>query len=761
MHGGSEQLHEVQDTTSTDLISLEPHTEYTIRVRAKTVHLGDYCTPITIHTLETEIPSPPIGLKVDSVNSTSISISWQPPYDAKCIIREYQVSYTIHSGSEQLCEVQDTTSTDLISLEPHTEYTIRVRAKSVHLGDYCTPITIHTQETDNVSAILNNSKHITFKQLRIIKLIFYGTPRAGKTTLRKQLVRVVEGVGLQPSGSNIEPSTNIAEVCGPIFVQRIAMTNEGSNEWKWTCQKLDDIAKSLMQCLGNTKLHSDTESNDLPEQSLDEHMIKNDGQQNLSLESQHSVGSRDLGADRPPMQVLTEETRKQFHPSETIEKNDTQKLFATDIDITELFRNAIKTGKWEEVVGALSIDKATFLQIIDGGGQPSFQEIFPLLISGPSLTVLVFKLTDDLEALHPVQYQPESQREGQMVWQDTYVVKDIISHALASFAVSQKKDILLPFPCKILLIGTHKDKLEVSQDPQSDKERNKKAQIESIAMKLYGWLHPSKAFESIQVQSMDDLITGIDNFSQHDVVLVKKKIEELILQIESQDVPAPWLVFDFVLHKLAEMKKLCKLGKSDCTDIAHVCGVTENINGVLHYLHYEAGTLLYYSDIPGLNEYVITDFQLIFDSISKIIIQYFENSISGPHLKHKKLFTQKGQFDASVLRDCKGVNTILLCDDNHTEVFKMTKKAHSKWKGIGRELGFTDNELSSIVREPGQTGEEDYYSAMLMRWLHWAPPNHSLPSVQQLSSVLREVGFERLAFDLDEEYSQPIESLTS
>ena len=508
--------------------------------------------------------------------------------------------------------------------------------------------------SENVSAILNNSKYITFKQLRIIKLIFYGTPRAGKTTLRKQLLRVVEGVGLQPSGSNIEPSTNIAEVCGPIFVQRIAMTNEGSNEWKWTCQKLDDIAKSLMQCLGNTKLHCDTESNDLPEESLHEHMIKNDGQQNSSLESQHSVGSQDLGADCPSMQVLTEETRKQFHRSDTFVTNEIQKLFTPDMDIKELFRNAIKTGKWEDVVGALNIDKATFLQIIDGGGQPSFQEIFPLLISGPSLTVLVFKLTDDLEALHPVQYQPESQREGQKVWQDTYVVKDIISHALASFAVSQNKDTLLPFPCKILLIGTHKDKLEVSQDPQSDKERNIKAQIESIAMKLYGWLHPSKAFESIQVQSMEDLITGIDNFSQHDIVLVKKKIEELILQIESQDVPAPWLVFDFVLHKLAEMKKLCKLGKSDCKDIAHVCGITENINGVLHYLHYEAGTLLYYSDIPELNEYVITDFQLIFDSISKIIIQYFENSISGPHLKHKKLFTQKGQFDASVLRGVEG-----------------------------------------------------------------------------------------------------------
>ena len=97
--------------------------------------------------LSLEIPSPPIELIVDSVYSTSISISWQPPYDAKCSIREYQVSYTMHGGSEQLHEVQDTTSAELTSLEPHTEYTICVRAKTVHFGDYCTPITIHTLET--------------------------------------------------------------------------------------------------------------------------------------------------------------------------------------------------------------------------------------------------------------------------------------------------------------------------------------------------------------------------------------------------------------------------------------------------------------------------------------------------------------------------------------------------------------------------------------------------------------------------------------
>ena len=68
------------------------------------------------------------------------------------------------------------------------------------------------------------------------------------------------------------------------------------------------------------------------------------------------------------------------------------------------------------------------------------------------------------------------------------------------------------------------------------------------------------------------------------------------------------------------------------------------------------------------------------------------------------------------------------------------------------ELGFTDKELTSMVHEPGRTGEDDYYSALLGWWLDWAPPNHPSPSIQQLSAALREVGKEKLANDLDMKY---------
>eukprot|EP00731_Ephydatia_muelleri_P015895 Em0009g319a len=90
----------------------------------------------------------------------------------------------------------------------------------------------------------------------------------------------------------------------------------------------------------------------------------------------------------------------------------------------------------------------------------------------------------------------------------------------------------------------------------------------------------------------------------------------------------------------------------------------------------------------------------------------------------------------------------VLCADNHTEICQNTKSASSKWRAIGGELGFTFDELDSIVREPGRNGVVDYYQAMLRRWLDWAPPNHTDPTLQHLISALRAVGKEKQAANL-------------
>ena len=100
------------------------------------IQMNVYSTPV----------SSPIGLKVEYMKATSMVISWQPPHDVTDI-RGYQVSYTPLDGSELLHDVSgDATRTELIGLNPHTEYTICVRAKGVDYGNYSAQITACTLE---------------------------------------------------------------------------------------------------------------------------------------------------------------------------------------------------------------------------------------------------------------------------------------------------------------------------------------------------------------------------------------------------------------------------------------------------------------------------------------------------------------------------------------------------------------------------------------------------------------------------------------
>ena len=161
------------------------------------------------------------------------------------------------------------------------------------------------------------------------------------------------------------------------------MTSEENNEWKWSVQKLDHIAKALLQCLDNKQLQLEIKSRDHQETSVNVSAIGSDVQQKPRVEQQQSAESQDLCVEAS-------------NYTEIMETNQQVRMIA-GLNIKELFQNAVETGQWAEVMDTLNIDNATFLQIIDGGGQPSFQEIFPLLISGPSVTLLIFKLTDSLE----------------------------------------------------------------------------------------------------------------------------------------------------------------------------------------------------------------------------------------------------------------------------------------------------------------------------------------------------------------------------
>lgn len=89
-------------------------------------------------------PSAPIELKADRIRTTSVLLSWVAPQQLNGTITGYQVGLTPRGGDERLLDVEETTSTELTPLKLHTEYTIRVRAKTADYGEYSVPITVRT-----------------------------------------------------------------------------------------------------------------------------------------------------------------------------------------------------------------------------------------------------------------------------------------------------------------------------------------------------------------------------------------------------------------------------------------------------------------------------------------------------------------------------------------------------------------------------------------------------------------------------------------
>ena len=117
----------------------------------------------------------------------------------------------------------------------------------------------------------------------------------------------------------------------------------------------------------------------------------------------------------------------------------------------------------------------------------------------------------------------------------------------------------------------------------------------------------------------------------------------------------------------------------------------------------------------------------------------------------------------------------VLSGKHHTQLLEMTRNAADRWLAIGIELGFKNNELDDMLptsrshfynkgryyRDEMYYGDEIYYgdemcygdevcyAAMLRRWLDWAPPNHSPPTLSALVAAMRAVGIEGVAFNLE------------
>ena len=426
--------------------------------------------------------------------------------------------------------------------------------------------------------------------------VFLGPARSGKSTLIKRLMR--EDI------STTSPSTGAADKVIQVSIKKsssIATSIFGS---KWLRLTYSSEAVRIMMLTAKTH----------------------------KKEKQPSSSSHSNPRGLYPLQS---------HPSTSLE------MPAGYANPKATFEEALRDG------GILTLrehfDGSWTLYISDTGGQMEFQEILPLLVSGPSLFFIVFPLNRDLDELFMIEYQlPDGERSEP--YQSSLTLKEAILQsfstisAMGTFTYKGTGREHVELKPKILLVGTHRDLLDSSTAEKKIKE------IDSFLLSTI----KSMSFYRdglVEFAAKDQLIFTVNNLADDDFdfTRIRSRVNQIADSgLYQMSIPTHWLIFSLVIRRSPDRV----ISYDECFQVAQQCGIDseDELHNALWFLHTKMGVIRYFR-YDNVSKIVIIDPQLLFDKITELIIKTFTFD-KGTRLSEE--FTKKGLFS---FEDFSRINT--------------------------------------------------------------------------------------------------------
>lgn len=93
------------------------------------------------------------------------------------------------------------------------------------------------------------------------------------------------------------------------------------------------------------------------------------------------------------------------------------------------------------------------------------------------------------------------------------------------------------------------------------------------------------------------------------------------------EIPASWFLLNmlFISQKKGQ-EKTRFMSFDDCAELVKKMKLKINLKAALWFLHHGMGVLLYYEHVQELNDIVIFDKQVVFDSATKLIINSYKQT---------------------------------------------------------------------------------------------------------------------------------------
>ncbi len=453
-------------------------------------------------------------------------------------------------------------------------------------------------------------------ELLSLKLMFLGPPRQGKTTTRRRVTKEIIDLMSAKEEEQIHGSTGTVECCSNMLVQGTSDTTTADKGTHWTIvQNLTEEASLLLHSLRKgleTKFNSETAARPRGDSAT---MVE---------VSQDSSTAQFLLVEKPPQPTLKQSRQKKSSPLLPTHVQLADEV-VTSQDYSEIAAIYERVSRQPQFAEIMKHSFKAFLRMEDTGGQPELMDMLPALTTGSGLYLLFFSYKFKLDEEYRVFYQRAS-GETTAPMNSEFTLQEMLLRTLASVSCFSSSAHLQPLPgadnspmigeilesskSVVYIVGTHKD--QVSEED-----------IATVDSQLQKVIQDTDFYENGTVQfcAQDKLVVSLDNMKggveeiHHLHQLLENAMEKHFKKLK---IPAVWLLFSLCLR----MREVRTVNMETCLALSNAFNMTlYETKVVLWFLHHHAGVLMYFPSVPCLEDLVIIDTQVVYDSITGVILK--------------------------------------------------------------------------------------------------------------------------------------------
>ena len=465
--------------------------------------------------------------------------------------------------------------------------------------------------------------------LRYLKIVLFGPPRSGKSSTLRRLLQEIENLS---KDGELSVSTGVAET-NDVIIKKLTSETAALPQWRSLKRskeggrieggEIDDLTQLFFRLISKSKSES--------KQSVNTEVA-------VVTETKHPQKAPEL-----PNRASTTELKAEVS-SVTLSEAEEMEIDKAFKKLTAVLRKD-SPDDLKQLLEAL-----TLANMMDVGGQSAFLDVLPTLTIGPALYMLFFRLDQDLTKVHTEHFRPADSKD-EIKLDGSYRIDEVMCQALSSIvcfsrqpsqesAESASQESTDSASTHAVIFGTFKDKATAAEI--SEKERTIHDKLMKTKLHKEGLLLKTRKGKSFF--TVDNMF-GTD---ESEMAEIRTNIEGIITsRFSALPIPASWLMFRMLLHLLG--KHVVSLAQ--CEEIASRLSMTTPVREAIWFFHHNIGSLMHYPDIPSMKEVVICNPQVIFDSISKLIINKFQYSNFNVDQSVIEEFHQKGQFTLSDIDD--------------------------------------------------------------------------------------------------------------